>query len=266
MSKITELLNKKQMKNLLLTFVAVCLLTACNTPSGEPATDQNTTENDTLKIKKSYTGEPLNRFDQAIENMEQEDATRSKRENEVLFIGSSSIRFWTSLAIDFDPIPVINRGFGGSTLPEVYHYADRIILPYHPKLIVLYCGENDIAEKASPTQAFDAFKKLDQLIEEKLPDTKLIYIAMKPSIARWNLWEQYQAGDRMIHDYIKTKNNRYFVDCGPLMLNASGQPDSSIFVEDMLHLNEKGYAAWTSLLKPEVEKRYAELTETMSSH
>jgi lysophospholipase L1-like esterase len=163
---------------------------------------------------------------------------------------------WNTLAQDFDPIPGINRGFGGSILPEVIHYADRIIFPYQPKLIVLYCGENDVADGATAVQVLTSFIQLDEMIRSKLPETKMIYISMKPSIARWKLWEEYSIGNEIIHEYIKTKKDRFYLDCSTVMLLENGEPDPSIFVEDNLHMNAKGYEGWTTLLKPMVEKLY----------
>lgn len=242
------------MKNLLLQLILVLSFFACNS-EGE-SSSQNEATTDQVVVGKSYTGRALDRFEQAIKNMEREDSSRIARADDVLFIGSSSIRFWKNLALDFDPIPTINRGFGGSTLPEVIHYADRIIFSYQPKLIVLYCGENDISEGASPQQVFESYKKLDAMIQKRLPDTKLIYLSMKPSVARWNLWDKYEEGNRLIQEAMIKQANRRYIEVADVMLSENGQPDSTIFVEDMLHMNEKGYAAWKDLIRPAVERFY----------
>ena len=246
------------MKIQFLAIVFACLLLSCNTASEETGKSDSSQQSASPKVETSYTGKPLNRFEQAIRNMEKEDSVRFVQENEVLFIGSSSIRMWSTFHQDFDPIPGINRGFGGSTLPEVIYYADRIIFKYEPQLIVLYCGENDIADGASPEQVFASFKKLDGMIRKKLPETKMIFISMKPSIARWNLWEKYIAGNEMIRKYIETKDDRFYLDCSTVMLLENGEPDPSIFVEDNLHMNAKGYEGWKSLVKPMVERLYNE--------
>lgn len=242
------------MKNTILLIFSLFSIISCTSPE-EKKTNQSTSGIKT-EVEKSYTGKYLNRFDQAIANMEKEDSTRMIRENEVLFVGSSSIRFWKTLGLDFDPIPAINRGFGGSTLPELIHYADRIIFPYNPKLIILYCGENDIAEGASPEEVFKMYKKLDDMIAAKLPNANLVFISMKPSVARWDLWDKYKAGNALIREYIESKEKREYLESADVMLTESGQPDTSIFVEDMLHMNEKGYAAWKELVRPIVEKHY----------
>lgn len=243
------------MKNLYSLTLLFLILSACTNTNQEQK--KSVSGGEKKVVEKSYTGELLNRFEQAIENIEWEDSVRVVMKNEVLFIGSSSIRLWKTLQRDFDPIPVINRAFGGSTLPELIYYADRMIFPYQPGLIVLYCGENDIAEGASPEQTFETFKKLDQLIRTNLPETRMIYISMKPSIARWNLWEQYVSTNEMIRKYLDGQNRRLFIDCSAVMLTESGDPDPSVFVEDQLHLNERGYAGWTTLIRPKVEELYS---------
>lgn len=244
------------MKNFLWLVIPLLLVVSCG--SSEQS-DANTTLTEpapaeTTAVDTSYTGKALNHFEEAILAFEAEDATREQVEGTILFTGSSSIRMWSSLAEDFAPVPILNRGFGGSTLPEVIHYADRIIFNYAPEVIVLYCGENDIAEGASADQVFESFQKIDRMIEQRLPNSTLIYIAMKPSPSRWALWPQYQTGDRMISAYLKGKSKRHFVDCSPSMLLPSGEPDSSIFIEDMLHMNPKGYDGWEALIEPVVLK------------
>jgi lysophospholipase L1-like esterase len=244
------------MKIQLFAIVTPLLLLTCNSTSEETSAAQGPPQSDLPQAALSYTGKPLNRFEQEIQNMKKADSNRTAQENEVLFTGSSSIRMWNTLAQDFDPIPGINRGFGGSILPEVIHYADRIIFPYQPKLIVLYCGENDVADGATAVQVLTSFIQLDEMIRSKLPETKMIYISMKPSIARWKLWEEYSIGNEIIHEYIKTKKDRFYMDCSTVMLLKNGEPDPSIFIEDNLHMNATGYEGWTTLLKPMVEKLY----------
>ena len=235
------------MKIPVLLMGLLCLL-ACNSDTNSSAAGSAATD-----------PSGLSRFEAEIEKMEAEDANRQAQANEILFIGSSSIRMWSSLQRDMAPMPVINRGFGGSTLPEVIHYADRIIFPYEPRLIVLYCGENDISEGATPQQVAKSFIRLDSMVQEKLPDSQMIYVSMKPSLARWNLWSQYQAGNLLIHQYIDKKPNRFYLESSvPMLLQQS--PDSTIFIEDGLHMNEKGYRKWTAYIKPLVRKLYQSQT------
>ncbi len=147
-------------------------------------------------------------------------------------------------------LAVLNRGFGGSTLPEMVHYADQIVFPYEPETIVLYCGENDIAAGRTPQEAFESFKELTAQITAKLPNTKLLYLCMKPSIARWDMWQKMAESNRLFADYIAGQANMKYVDISAPMLDEKGMPRKEIFVEDMLHMNAKGYEDWTKIVKP----------------
>ena len=131
----------------------------------------------------------LDKFESTIVNYEHEDKSNGYQEDAILFTGSSSIRRWNSMQEDFSPTPVLNRGFGGSTIPEVTYYADRIILPHKPKIIVFYCGENDLAkDEAESKLALKNFKAFAKYMNKNLPDTKVYFVSIKPSIRRWHYW------------------------------------------------------------------------------
>ena len=200
----------------------------------------------------------IDRFESQIINFEKEDEANGYKPEAVLFTGSSSIRRWTTLAEDMVPIPVINRGFGGSTIPEVLYYADRIILPHQPKIIVFYCGENDLANEESKAKlARQSFKKFHKYITDKLPNTKVYFIAIKPSIKREKYWAKMQSANKKISRFINRKTNFYFIDTSSKMLDKNGVVLQDIFVDDDLHMNEKGYQIWTDTVKPILEKTYA---------
>ena len=174
--------------------------------------------------------------------------------------GSSSIRMWKSMKEDFPKFPVLNRGFGGATIPEVLHFAGKYVFQHEPQIIVFYCGENDISEGASPETVFASFKTFVKIIETRLPETKLVYISMKPSIARWNLWPQYQAGEKLIKDFVDENPKVEYMDASISMLGKNGEVKKDIFIEDGLHMNAKGYKGWTSQLKPIIEKIFKNKT------
>ena len=196
----------------------------------------------------------LKRFGAEIDKFAEADKIKMPEIGQTLFVGSSSIRMWDSLEVDMAPMKVINRGFGGSTLPEVIHYADQIIFPYRPTKIVLYCGENDISEGASPLKVFRSFKQLVRRIRTKLPETEIYYLPMKPSIARWNLWSDYQKGNQLIEKFIAAQKGLNYLDITPSMLTETGQIDSTIFIEDGLHMNRKGYEAWRDIVKEKLKE------------
>ena len=172
----------------------------------------------------------------------------------ILFIGSSSFRMWSDIQNSFPDLPVINRGFGGSTLVDLVRYADDIIFPYAPKQIVIYCGENDLAsgDLVSPEIVIGRFKNLFSLIRSGLPDVRITYVSMKPSPSRWNLAEKFVKANQGIQEFLKSMPNTGFVDVWDLMLDKNQLPDSSLFLADMLHMNSEGYQIWQKAIYPEL--------------
>ena len=193
-----------------------------------------------------------NRWEEKIEEFKEQDRKNPPPQNATLFVGSSSIVGWNTQKW-FPDIDNINRGFGGSQINDSWYYAESIIIPYHPKTIVFYAGDNDAADGKSPEMIFVNFKAFVIKIRESLPETKLIYISIKPSIDRWNIWPQMQKANGYIKDYCEKQKNTYFVDVSEVMLDPSGKPIKEIFSPDGLHMNEKGYERWTSLIRPILE-------------
>lgn len=199
------------------------------------------------------------RFESQIVEFEKADSLNGYQTGSILFTGSSSIRMWKTLSEDMKPLPVLNRGFGGSTIPDVIYYADRIILPYHPKILVLYCGENDLAnDEAKSSLALKNFKEFHQYMKSKLPDTEVFFIAIKPSIRRWNYWPKMRKANDKIIKYIDKLDNYHFIDTASKMLDKDGVVLQDIFIDDNLHMNEKGYKIWTRTIKPILQEYYSE--------
>ncbi len=198
----------------------------------------------------------IDRFEGEIKAYEAADQAQMPAKGGVLFVGSSSIRLWTTVAQDFAPLPVINRGIGGSTTPEIIHYAKRIVYKYEPSVIVYYCGENDMASDTPPQVAFQNFKKFIGETEKNLANASIIFISAKPSASRWHLWKSYQQFNTMVEQFAQSRPNMRYVDVTKELLGPNGEPDPSLFVEDKLHLNASGYAKWTAVLKPVVTEVY----------
>jgi lysophospholipase L1-like esterase len=175
-----------------------------------------------------------------------------------VFTGSSSIRLWDTLANDMKPLQVLNRGFGGSQIADVNHYASRIILPYRPRAVVLYAGDNDLSSpwSKSPEQVFADFKQFVEIIHSQLPATWIYFISIKPSPLRWRNWEKFQKTNALIAAYILTQPRAQFIDVDSAMLNAQGKPRPEIFRWDGLHMNAEGYAIWTSIIRPILLSRF----------
>jgi lysophospholipase L1-like esterase len=184
-----------------------------------------------------------------IKALEAADATNRPPGGSIIFVGSSSIKRWKRLAVDFPDRPVFNKGFGGSQLADSVNYADRIIIPYRPREVVIYAGGNDIHAGKSPERVFGDFVALVQQIRSALPRTKIAFISIAPNPNRWKEVEDVKATNRLIERYCH-RHQLSFINVFPLMLGPNGQPKPDIYVSDGLHMNEKGYRIWRDAVRP----------------
>ncbi len=191
-------------------------------------------------------------FYQEIQNFKKQDSLHFPPKNEILFIGSSSFRKWTDVQSYFPGYPIINRGFGGSCLPDVIRYADDILFPYQPKQVVIYCGENDFAvsDSISGEIVFERFKTLFNLIRSRLPGENIVFVSIKPSPSRERLWPKMQEANLKIKRYLSHRQHAVFVDVYHLMFSPQGKIMQDIFLSDNLHMNAKGYAIWQKAIEP----------------
>jgi lysophospholipase L1-like esterase len=193
------------------------------------------------------------RWETAIAAFEKKDREQPPPKESVLFVGSSSIRLW-SLAEFFPGQEFINRGFGGSEIADSNHFADRIILKHQPRTVVLYAGDNDIAKGKTATRVAADFRTFVQTVRAKLPKANVLFIAIKPSIKRWNLSETMQAANREIQSICDDDDRLSYIDIWKPMLGDDGRPRAELFAKDGLHLNSDGYKLWTAVLGPHLEK------------
>lgn len=189
------------------------------------------------------------RFSEDIQKFEQVDQ-RNLSQGEILFVGSSSIRFWKTLQNDFPNHKVLNRGFGGSHMSDLLFYLDELVLKYKPKQVFIYEGDNDINDEESPKSILKETKIIVQKIHKALPDTEIVLLSAKPSIARWNYQKKYEKLNQLFKRYAKKKSYIQFVDVWNPMLNEQGKPITDIFIQDNLHMNAKGYQIWKKIIKP----------------
>lgn len=190
------------------------------------------------------------RWQAEIASLVADDAAHPPPQHAVLFVGSSSIRLWSTLADDFPGVPVVNRGFGGSLVADSTYYADRIIVPYHPKLIVFYGGDNDIAEGRTPQQVIDDFKVFVARVRRDLPGVAIACISIKPTMARAAMWPQMRRANAGIERWTRKQRDVTFVDVATKMLDAQGRPRPELLREDGLHMRPAGYGIWVAALKP----------------
>jgi lysophospholipase L1-like esterase len=192
------------------------------------------------------------KWEKAIAKFEEQDKAAPPPRGEVLFAGSSSIVQW-KLKEFFPGKEYINRGFGGSQIADSTRHAGRIITPCQPRLIVLYAGDNDVAGGKTPEQVAADYKAFVAAVRGKLPETKIVFVAIKPSLARWKLVDKVREANRLVAEYSKTKRGLLFLDVFTPMLGSDGLPRGELFVKDGLHMTPEGYKLWTSLLAPLLE-------------
>ncbi len=192
------------------------------------------------------------RWDKDIAAFEQRDREKRPVQRAILFVGSSSIRLW-DLPKYFPGLDVLNRGFGGSEIIDSVHFAPRIVLKYRPRIIVFYAGDNDIAAGKKPEQVARDFRAFIKAVRGELPETKIIYIAIKPSIQRWRLIDRIREANRQIEAICKAGQHLAYLDIATPMLGKDGKPRPELFRRDGLHLNDRGYRLWTALLMPHLK-------------
>lgn len=177
------------------------------------------------------------------------DAKQAPAKGGIVFVGSSSIRMWSSLAKDFPDHQVLNRGFGGSQLADAVHHAERAILRYQPRQVVIYAGGNDLNLKKSPEIVYGDFVALVTRIRTALPRARIAFISIAGNPARWAQVEQVKQTNALIAGYCR-RHGLDYIDVFSAMLGADGLPLPDIFLKDRLHMNEKGYAIWRRVVQP----------------
>jgi lysophospholipase L1-like esterase len=192
------------------------------------------------------------RWEESINAFAAADREHPPAPGGVLFIGSSSIRLWNDLEKNFGTPIVINRGFGGSRMSDCTRYVKRLVLPYRPRLVLVYAGENDLAAGKSPQDVLQSFTTFVEGIHKELPATRIAYISVKPSPARLALMAEIRETNRLILRYTGAAENLDYIDVFTPMLDADGRPRAELFRADALHLNGAGYALWKRIIAPHV--------------
>lgn len=192
------------------------------------------------------------KWEKEVAAIEKRQAEKPPVKDGIVFAGSSSVRLW-DLAKSFPDWNPTNSGFGGSEVRDSTQFAKRIILKHEPRAVVFYAGDNDIANGRTPEQVRDDFKAFVVAVHTALPTTRIHFIAIKPSIARWKRYETIQKANALVKELTATDDRLGFIDIAPPMLGTDGQPKSEMFVKDGLHLSAKGYEAWTKLVKNAVK-------------
>lgn len=193
---------------------------------------------------------PNSKWEKDIQALEKKFLSGGSRKNGILFVGSSSVRLW-KIDRSFPCHPVLNHGFGGSVLSDSVDYFDRLVAPTEPQIIVLYAGDNDIANGKSPETIANDFRRFLDKVRAAVPGCrKVIYISIKPSVKRWSMAEAIRKTNHQIRGICETDVTADFLDIWPLMLDDTARPRPDLLAEDGLHLNEAGYEIWNNALRP----------------
>ena len=195
---------------------------------------------------------PTERWAVDMRRFDKYDEEHPPQPGGIVFVGSSSIRLW-DLHKSFPESKALNRGFGGSQIADSVRNLDRLVLRHKPAVVVMYAGDNDISGGKTPEVVLMDFEAFVAGIRKELPETKIAYIAIKPSIARWKLADTMQQANAAIKAFCERTEGCEFVDVWPAMLDEAGQPREELYVKDGLHLSAKGYAVWNELVRPHLK-------------
>ena len=203
-----------------------------------------------LLVSSTLSAQTIAKFEKEIISFERVDSTHPPKKQQVLFVGSSSIRLWSDFSERFKDYAVINRGFGGAELSDVTRYATRIIIPYRPSKVFIYAGDNDFGRNQSAEQVFEKFVELFNLLSSELSATRFYYISVKPSPKRSKYITQIQDFNQKVKDFIQEHSCHWvFIDVYHSMLAEDGSAKADLFRPDKIHLNSKGYDIWEKLIK-----------------
>jgi lysophospholipase L1-like esterase len=198
-------------------------------------------------------------FEDAIVAFELADAQAPPAPGEIIFVGSSSIRFWSSLQADMGTLPVHNRGFGGAHMNHLIHNVERIINPYAPSMILVYAGDNDLAAGSgkTPERVLDDYRVLVERVHAKNPQTIIYFLSIKPSKLRWAQWPAMARANALVEAETRLGPRLRYVDVSSVLLDTAGEPRDDVFIFDGLHMNAEGYAAWTQVVRPILERDFS---------
>lgn len=214
-----------------------------------------------LRAQVSQLDPAIAKWEKQIVQLEQTQATEPKTKDSIVFYGSSSIRRWENLATDMAPWPTVKRGYGGAKLPDIIHYAPRMLSPHlgvdnpHRCRAVVVFVANDINGKgsnATPAEVAKRFDRLHKWIRDQDPTVPLFWIEVTPTLKRWAVWPEIANATTRIAKITETDANAHLIATAGAYLGVDGKPRAEFFVKDQLHLNETGYQLWSALIKAQL--------------
>ena len=203
-----------------------------------------------VEIRKAADEDPA-AYAEDIADLVERTRENPAPERAVVFIGSSSIRLWSTLERDMQPLPVIQHGFGGAKLADVAFYAERLVNPFEPRAVVVFAGTNDLHPGASkaPGVLLETYQRFVERVRSALPMVPIYFIGITPSPLRWEIWDQAQETNRLIREWSARSPQLFYIETGPALLGEKGEPDADNYMFDGLHLSEQGYAIWTEIIR-----------------
>jgi hypothetical protein len=175
----------------------------------------------------------------------------------ILFIGSSIFRRWTDLGSHMAPLPAFNRAFGGSRTDEVLYYMDRIVLPCKPKIIVYYCGSNDVNAGVAAEVIFANFKKFTEGVDDKLPGTRIFFVSIIRAPQKKDRWNLVDQANSMVQAFCANSKRVAYIDINPAVFDNNGNPLTNLYLDDMLHYRPDAYLEFTRIIKPILESAWS---------
>lgn len=200
-------------------------------------------------------------YEPSFQAFAEQDRAKPPVKGGILFVGSSIFRQWTDVPDMMAPLPVLNRAFGGSRTGDQLARFDQVVLPYAPKVIVYYCGSNDLKAKPAdaPEVIFGRFREFSQRLRAALPATRLIYVSATRSPDRVPRWEQVDHYNALARAYCAATPGHTFVDLNPALVDANGHPRLDLYRDDKLHFHPPAYVAFTAIIKPVLERVWREV-------
>jgi lysophospholipase L1-like esterase len=206
---------------------------------------ENITENKQDKFTRMFW------YEDEIKRLEASSPTTNK--NGTVFYGSSTIRLWDTLQLDFPNLQAANLGFGGSTLAACVWFFTRVMKDYHPNQLVVYAGDNDLGDGRHPEEVFIFFKQLTICVAEQFGNIPCHFISIKPSVSRWNLAGEFKYANSLIATEIAENHHNWnYIDIFNTMLDTEGKPKSELYLADGLHLSKQGYDMWKTIVAEKI--------------
>jgi len=236
-------------RSLVLFTLACASLAAQAAPAAGTAMQNVSAADSTARSAMAALPAAYARWQSSMDAFAAADQERQPQADGVLFVGSSTIRMWSDLRDDFRQVPVvINRGFGGSTMADCNYFVKSLVVQYRPRHVMVYAGDNDLAEGRTPAQVLESFQSFVAAVRTALPQTRISYISIKPSPLRAGLLPKTREANALLADYVRTLPHSDYIDIFTPMMQADGTPRSELFGADRLHMNDAGYDLWRSVI------------------